>query len=118
MIGAFQLSDVFVLPAVPIVGDMEGFGIVLLEAEAAGLPVMATAVGGVMDAAEDGQTGVLVGPEAVDEMALHLVDFLTDEERRMKVADRGRQRAVRDFSWSSICARHLKAILQVESDPR
>lgn len=50
-------ADCFVLPSLK-----EGFGIVILEAQAAGVPVVATKVGGILDLVEDGKTGILVAP--------------------------------------------------------
>jgi phosphatidylinositol alpha-1,6-mannosyltransferase len=60
-------ADVFVMPNILVPGDMEGFGIVALEAGVRGLPVVASRIEGIVDAVEDGVTGVLVdphGPEA------------------------------------------------------
>jgi len=51
-------ADCFVLPSLK-----EGFGIVLLEAQAAGIPVIGTKVGGILDLIEDGKTGLLVAPQ-------------------------------------------------------
>ncbi len=56
--------DCFVLPSL-----REGFGIVLLEAQAAGVPVVGTKVGGILDIIEDGQTGLLVGPQSSQQIA-------------------------------------------------
>jgi phosphatidyl-myo-inositol dimannoside synthase len=60
-------ADVFVMPNVPIGGDMEGFGLVALEAAAAGLPVVASDLEGIRDAVTPGKNGILVtavNPEA------------------------------------------------------
>ena len=68
VIELYQACDVFVLPALATTDDVEGFGIVLLEAAAAGKVVVATRVGGIPDAVEDGKSGILV--EAGDHAAL------------------------------------------------
>ena len=111
MVAAFQSSDVFLLPVIPEPGDMEGFGIVLLEAGAAGLPVVATAAGGIVDAVRDGETGVLIPPLDYARMASALVEFLSDEAKRVAFGERGRQRAKNEFGWEAISERYADALL-------
>lgn len=61
--GAYAAADVHVFPVRELPGDVEGFGMVALEAAAHGLPTVAFAVGGVPDAVSDGVSGWLVAPE-------------------------------------------------------
>lgn len=56
----YQSSDIFVFPAIPVDGDVEGFGIVAIEAASRGVPTVAFAVGGITDAVEDGCSGYLI----------------------------------------------------------
>lgn len=58
----YRSTDIFVFPAVSVPGDVEGFGIVAIEAAARGVPTVAFAVGGIPDAVEDGASGFLVQP--------------------------------------------------------
>jgi phosphatidylinositol alpha-1,6-mannosyltransferase len=111
MVAAFQLADVVVMPVVPTPGDMEGFGIVLLEAGAAGLPVVATAVGGVTDAVEDGTTGCLIPLGDYAAMSDAIVRLLTDSELARELGERGRARALGEYSWPQISRRYADAIL-------
>ena len=62
MVKVYNLCDVVVLPILQMKDDVEGFGIVALEAAAAAKPVVATNVGGVPDAVENGKSGIVVAP--------------------------------------------------------
>jgi phosphatidyl-myo-inositol dimannoside synthase len=67
-------ADIFVQPNVPVAGDMEGFGLVVVEAAVRGTVTVASALEGITDAVVDGETGILVPPE--DPAAW--IDRLTD----------------------------------------
>jgi glycosyltransferase involved in cell wall biosynthesis len=71
-------------------GDAEGFGIVLLEAQAAGVPVITSALGGAQEGVIDGVTGLPFAEGDVDALTEHLTGLLADDERldRMSVAAR------------------------------
>ena len=62
LVHAYVGSDLFVMPNVPVPGDMEGFGLVAIEAAAHGLPVLAADLEGISTAVSTGQTGQLVRP--------------------------------------------------------
>jgi glycosyltransferase involved in cell wall biosynthesis len=76
----------------------EGFGIVLLEAMLAGLPVAATRVSAVPEIVADGKTGVLVDAEDVHALAAALAGLLADPERAQTFGRTGRERARTEFS--------------------
>jgi glycosyltransferase involved in cell wall biosynthesis len=96
LIEEFQSADVFVLPSL-----FDSFPIAILEAMAAGLPVVATRVGGVPDIVEDGRTGVLVDPGDAKALAGALRGLASDGSARREMGRRGRERA-RQFSWEEI----------------
>ena len=81
VIRLYQACDVIVLPALVSTDDTEGFGIVLLEAAAAGKPAVAMRVGGIPDAVEDGKSGILVAPRARS-LSQTLIDLLSNETAR------------------------------------
>jgi glycosyltransferase involved in cell wall biosynthesis len=91
--------DVFVLPSLD-----EGFPIAALEAMAAGLPVIASAVGGLLELVQDGKTGWLVPAAAPAELTTRLRELISDDRRREAMGIAGRQRALRDFSIARMVA--------------
>jgi glycosyltransferase involved in cell wall biosynthesis len=78
----------------------EGYGVVAREAMAHGRPVVATAVGGLPDAVEDGVTGVLVPPRSPQALRAALESLLGDAELRQRYGAAARDRARRKLSWS------------------
>lgn len=84
--------DIFVLPSLD-----EGFPIAVMEAMAAGLPVVASAVGGVPELVQDGASGWLVPAATSDAIAMRLSDLLWNLPMRERMGLTGRQRIVREF---------------------
>lgn len=95
----YAQADVLVLPSL-----FEPFGIVLLEAMAAGLPVVASRVGGIVEIVEDGRTGLLVEPGDARGLAGALGLVLEDEGLRRTMGARARQRAPL-YSWDALVPR-------------
>jgi len=77
---------------------LEGLGTSLLDAMAFGLPVVATAAGGIPEAVEDGVTGRLVPPRRPEALAGALVEVLGEEERRLALGAAGRRRFLERFT--------------------
>lgn len=106
----YAACDVFALPNRAEQGDVEGFGIVFLEAAASGKPTVGGRSGGVPEAMTDGVTGLLVSGTDVEELAATIERLMDSESLRQGLGSAGRDRAVRDFSWESaaqrVSARH------------
>ena len=97
----------------------EGFGMTCLEAMAHGKPVVATAVGGLLDLVVDGETGVLVPPRDRSALRAALELLLGDRELRRRLGSAGRERAA-SFAWSSVVPRLLalyEGVAQIPSVP-
>ena len=100
-----RCARVFVMPSrLPANGGGEGFGIVYLEAGAHGLPVVAGAVAGALDAVEHGVTGLLVDPTDERAVAGALTSLLLDDALCARLGAAGRARAERQ-SWPAVAAR-------------
>ncbi|QDS96346.1 GDP-mannose-dependent alpha-(1-6)-phosphatidylinositol monomannoside mannosyltransferase [Roseimaritima multifibrata] len=102
LLACFQGCDVFVLANREIGRDAEGFGIVLLEAQACGKPVVAGSSGGTRDTLVPGKTGYLVDCKTPDELVQVLKQKLADEDTRKLIGERGRQHAVDGFDWATL----------------
>jgi phosphatidylinositol alpha-1,6-mannosyltransferase len=100
----YSLCEVFVMASRARIeeSDVEGFGIVLLEASACGKPVVGGRSGGVPDAVVDGFTGLLVDPSNPQEIADALAKLMTDHELAKRLAEQGRARVVNEFQWEMI----------------
>lgn len=105
----YACCDFFIMPSRNINGDFEGFGIVYLEANAYGKPVIAGDSGGVRDAVVDGVNGLLVDPESVEDIAAATVKLCNDESLRKKLGEQGRER-VKEFSWEKQVEKLAKAL--------
>lgn len=95
-----DLCDIFVMPARAINGDFEGFGIVYLEANLYGKPVIAGRSGGVSDAVVNKETGLLIDPENIEEIASAIKSLVNNPEERARLGKNGRQRAISSFLWA------------------
>jgi D-inositol-3-phosphate glycosyltransferase len=96
----------------------EPFGIVPLEAMACGVPVVASAVGGLVDTVVNGVTGVHVAPRRPDRLAATLRSLLADPERRRALGGAGARRAHARYGWERIAAATLRAYEQIPRHER
>lgn len=118
LIDLYHACDLFVLPAIYVPGDMEGFGIVLIEASAAGKPVVSTRLGGIPDAVVDGQSGVLVAAAAWEEMAQVIIALLQDGAKRQDLGAFGRQRVMTELDWPIVGKRYAEFLQTVQKGKR
>lgn len=105
----YHLMDVLAFPSF-----REGFGNVVLEAGAAGIPVVGCRVTGVVDAVVDGVTGILIPAGDVSALADALVTYLQNPELRRKHGQAGCERALRDFRqeviWEALCQEYINLL--------
>lgn len=102
----FNAADVFAMVSRELEdkGDTEGFGIVYLEANLLGKPVVAGRSGGVVDAVEDGVSGLLVQPHDIHAVSGALIELLRDEARAAQLGEAGRRRVLERFTSAHAAA--------------
>lgn len=99
-------ADIFCLPSY-----REGFGSVIIEAAACGVPAMASAIYGLTDAVEDGKSGCLHPVGDVAKMASLLCAFARDSDLRSSMGGYARQRAMADFSSATVVAAQVEFVI-------
>lgn len=99
LVECYQQCDLFALPNRQVGWDFEGFGIVLLEAQACGKAVIAGRSGGTGEAIAPGLSGQLVDCDTPDPLARAVVALLDDPDRRLAMGTRGRQLVEDRFDW-------------------
>ncbi len=109
----YSHAAVFCCPSV-----YEPFGLINLEAMACETPVVASAVGGILEVVEDGKTGILVPPAKPDELAAALRRVLENAALGRSMGQAGRRRVEARFSWASVAERtervYAEAIAEFE----
>jgi glycosyltransferase involved in cell wall biosynthesis len=95
--------DVLVHPALA-----EGLGVATLKAQAAGVPVVGFAAGGLNEAVEHGKSGYLVTPEDVEALAGSIERMISDGSLRQKFGQAGRERMQKEFSIATMADRHIE----------
>jgi phosphatidylinositol alpha-1,6-mannosyltransferase len=111
----FQLCELFVMVSreIPEKGDIEGFGIVYLEANLFRRPVIAARTGGVPDAVLHEETGLLVEPNDPRETASAIIHLLKNPGLAQELGDRGHDRVLQEFSSVHLARKALKTIEEI-----
>lgn len=106
----YSLSDLFIMPNIPVSDDMEGFGIVALEAGAAGLPVIASRIDGITEAVKDGENGFLINLNDYTRYTDVILNLLHDEERRKEFGQKAKAYVSENYAWPNIAKQYLNQL--------
>ena len=112
----YNTADIFVMPNIKVRGDMEGFGLVTLEAAAAGLPVVASSLEGVKEAISDQQNGWLVESANAEEWTKKIVRLLQDNQTRVELGRKAREYTKQNYDWPQIAELYLEEFRNVVTD--
>jgi phosphatidyl-myo-inositol dimannoside synthase len=116
LVRCYQQCDLFVLPNRQVGRDIEGFGMVLLEAQACGKPVVAGASGGTAETMRIPETGRIVSCEGPHELAAVVVELLSDCERLARMGMAARQWVVERFDWA-VLGREAEQLFRCGAHP-
>ena len=103
--GIYASASIFVLPSY-----YEGFGIVLIEAMSAGLPLVSVRTGGATEVIDDGKNGYLVDYE---NMHKAVIELLKDQKLRVRMGAESRKKVEKDYDWSKIAEKVIKVYEEV-----
>ena len=98
----YSLGDVFVMPAGSNPPDVEGFGIVFLEANACETAVIGSRTGGIPDAVIHGETGYLIEENDRKQLESYLLKLLNDEDLADRMGKKGRKRILEEATWDHV----------------
>ncbi|MEW6534431.1 MAG: glycosyltransferase family 4 protein [Candidatus Auribacterota bacterium] len=102
LLRCYQQCDLFILANRDINGDIEGFGMVLVEAQACGKPVIAGDSGGTAETMIPGETGLLIDCTNPDLIAKGVISILTDQEKHRAISKKARDWVENNLDWKSL----------------
>jgi phosphatidylinositol alpha-1,6-mannosyltransferase len=109
----YRGADLFVMPNVPVVGDMEGFGIVMLEAGQNGCPVVAARLEGIQDVVTEGVNGHLVPTGDAGAFADRILRYRHAPERLRRASARAYRHITDHFGWPAVARRYVEVMASV-----
>lgn len=111
---AYSAADVFIMPNIPVEGDMEGFGIVLLEANLANTPAVASDLEGIRDVVENGKNGFKIPVKKADEFAARVDHILTNNYE--EISKSSRNYVYQNFAWHTVAEKYISYLHKVIGD--
>lgn len=106
----YRGADLFVMPNIPVPGDMEGFGVVMLEAGLSGLPIVAADLEGIRDVVADGENGRLVPTGDAGGFAHAILDYAGDPAGLAAASARAARYTASRFAWPAVVEQYLSAL--------
>ncbi|MEO8286371.1 MAG: glycosyltransferase family 4 protein [Chloroflexota bacterium] len=110
---AYSISDLFIMPNIPVQNDIEGFGLVALEAAAAGRYVVASRLDGIPEAIVPGENGTLLDPLDSDAFVNTILELLENDEERAELGNKAREFVRNRYSWDIVARRYLQVFMKV-----
>jgi phosphatidyl-myo-inositol dimannoside synthase len=106
----FRGADLFVMPNIPVPGDIEGFGVVMLEAGASGLPVIAANLEGIRDVVTPRENGELVSSGDAPSFADTILRLHADRSALAEFSHRAECYTRAHFGWDAVAERHVQVL--------
>ncbi len=102
----YSAADIFVMPNIPVEGDMEGFGIVLLEANMAGVPAVASDLEGIKDVIEQGMNGYRI-PQGNASKFAEKIDYIFNNELE-ELSKKSEEYVLKMFNWDTVVDKYIR----------
>ncbi len=106
----FNTCDLFIQPNIKVPGDMEGFGLSVIEAASCKIPVIASDLEGLKDAIKDGRNGFLVESGDSSAWASKIIELTSDDNFRKEFGSKARQYVIDNYQWKIIAKKYLEEI--------
>lgn len=118
IIQLYHHAELMLMPNIPVEGDMEGFGLVALEANLCGCPVIASRLEGITSAVIDGKNGWLMTPCNSKEWVDSIKKALDNDDLRNELSQSAKQYVLNNFSWNRMTDQYYKhcSILQMDKE--
>ncbi|MBI3963398.1 MAG: glycosyltransferase family 4 protein [Candidatus Kerfeldbacteria bacterium] len=111
-------SDLFIMPNVKVPGDIEGFGIVALEAAASGVPVIASRLEGIQEAITEGRNGILVASNDASAFIRTITRLMEHTAELQQLSVSSRTYTVERYNWSVIIRQYQQLFQEVRDRSR
>lgn len=106
----YRGADLFVMPNIPVPGDMEGFGVVMLEAGLGGLPVVAARLEGIRDVITEGVNGHLVESGDAEAFTAAITRYHGAPDYLAVAARRARNHVANTYGWDAVAQRYISVL--------
>jgi phosphatidylinositol alpha-1,6-mannosyltransferase len=107
-LAAYNGADVFIMPNINVPGDMEGFGLVSLEAALCARPIVAAGIEGIKDALHHDKNGILVPVEDAGAYIKEISRFLDDPQYAAKFGMAAREFTLQNYQWPKVADRYIE----------
>jgi glycosyltransferase involved in cell wall biosynthesis len=111
----YNTCTMLIQPNIKVQGDMEGFGITVLEAASCKLPVIASRLEGLQDAIQHGKNGFLVEPESPEAFFSKIKELMGNESYRKSFGEKARQYVIEKYQWKNIAIRYKEEFEKITS---
>lgn len=110
----YAAADLFIMPNIPVEGDMEGFGIVLLEANRAGVPAIASDLEGIKDVIEHGVNGYKI-PHTESDLFARKIDYVLKKELD-DLSKKSKEHVQKHYSWDTVVDQYISFLKRVTNN--
>ncbi len=109
----YKLSDLFLMPSISKKNDIEGFGIVFLEANYYKVPVIGSASGGIVEAITNGENGFLIRPNNLNDLTNKILTLYHNKDLCVRMGNTGYKRVIENHDWNKIGEQYEKTFKKV-----